>query len=87
MQEQGLAELMPQARIPADTGVVTLPAGQSLNGLIHESSETADLVFVGMRKPEVGAEADYAANMRELAEGLGTVVFVHNASRFSGRLI
>lgn len=87
LQTEAFARLMPHIRIPADTEVLTLPAGKTLNELIRESSYDAGVVFFGMRDAEPGAEADYAASMRQLAADLGTVVFVRNASRFAGRLI
>ncbi|MDX1645342.1 MAG: hypothetical protein R3244_13390, partial [Thermoanaerobaculia bacterium] len=87
MQEQGLEQLVPQTRIPADAEVLTLPPGETLSRLIRSRSESAAIVFFGMKEPEAGGEAAYAANMRQLVEGLATVVFVHNAGRFAGRLI
>jgi amino acid transporter len=87
LQAAGLAKLAPQVRIAADTEVLTLPDGGTIPNLIHSTSAGADVTFFGLRDPEPGEEADYAMSLRRLAEGLGTTVFVRNASEFSGRLI
>jgi amino acid transporter len=87
IQEEGLADLATHVRIPVETEVLTLPEGVTMAELIHDKSRTAEMVFFGLADPPAGSEGAYAANMRKLAEGLGTTVFVRNAGEFAGRLI
>lgn len=47
----------------------------------------ADIVFFGLMIPEEGKELTYAERLMNLSEGLRSVVFVRNASEFSGHLI
>ena len=82
-----LQELTVEARIPAETDVLVRPQGQSINDVMHAASRKADVVFLGMREPEPGTEADYAARLDELAKGFHTTIFVRNAGPFSGELI
>jgi hypothetical protein len=86
-QLEGLAELIPETRIQADTEVILKPEDQSLIELMHAHSHDADAVFLGMKEPEVGGEADYAERLSKLADGLQTSIFVRNAGEFAGRLI
>jgi potassium/chloride transporter 4/5/6 len=50
-------------------------------------SMQADLVFIGLRVPAAGDEHVYARTVLKMVEGMPTVIFVRNASRFHGRLI
>jgi hypothetical protein len=50
-------------------------------------SKQADLVFIGLRVPAAGDEHVYASTILKMVEGMPTVIFVRNASRFHGRLI
>jgi len=86
-QLESLAELIPETRIQADTEVILKPEGQSLIELMHAHSHDADVVFLGMKEPEVGSEADYAERLTVLAEGLKTAILVRNAGEWAGRLI
>jgi len=63
------------------------PEGKSIAEVIHAQSAGADVVFLGLRDPEPGTEAKYAARLEKLASGLNTTVFVRNAGEFAGKLI
>ena len=47
----------------------------------------ADLVFLGLRTPEEGAESEYATRLEELVSGFRSAVLVRNAGPFAGDLI
>ena len=84
---QSLAELIPEARIQAETEIIVRQSGQNVAAILHHHSAMADLVFLGLKDPEPGTEAEYAARLRELASGLRTTIFVRNAGEFAGNLI
>jgi amino acid transporter len=86
-QAEGLAALLSEVRIEADTEVIMKPPGKTVADVIHEQSSGADVVFLGLRDPEPGKEKEYARRMEELTAGLNTTLFVHNAGRFAGKLI
>jgi hypothetical protein len=86
-QAHGLATLLAEVRIEADTEVIMKPHDKSVSDVIHEQSARADLVFLGLRDPEAGKEEEYARRMKELTDGLNTTLFVHSAGRFAGKLI
>jgi amino acid transporter len=86
-QTEGLAALLSEVRIDAETQVMMKPEGRSIADVIHEQSATADLVFLGLRDPGPGTVPAYARRMEELASGLKTVVFVRSAGEFAGRLV
>jgi amino acid transporter len=86
-QAEGLAALLSEVRIEADTQVIMKPAERSVADVIHEQSAGADVVFLGLRDPQPGLEEAYARRIRELTAGLNTTIFVHSAGRFAGKLI
>jgi hypothetical protein len=83
----GLANLITEARIPAETEVVVKPADQTVAEVTHKHSRQADVTFLGLMIPEPGAEAESVDRLIELASGLNTTIFVRNASEFSGELL
>ena len=85
--EKSLNELIQAVRIEADTEIIVLPPGRSINEIIKANSSASDIVFFGLMVPEEEEEADYAERLIQLSEGLRSVVFVRNASEFSGRLV
>ena len=85
--EASLAKLIPEARIQAEPQIILKDAGESVPDIIHRHSHDADVVFLGLKEPEPGAEADYAQRLVELTEGLRTTIFVRNAGEFAGNLI
>jgi potassium/chloride transporter 4/5/6 len=86
-QLAALAELIPGTRIQAESEVILLGEKETIPELIRDHSRTADVVLLGLREPESGAEADYAATLEALASGLKTTIFVRSAGKFAGRLI
>jgi hypothetical protein len=87
-QHAGLAELLSEHRIEADTEVLYEPdADRDIAEILHAKSATADVVFLGLMIPAFGEEVRYAARLEQLASGLRTTIFVRNASRFAGDLL
>jgi hypothetical protein len=86
-QLSSLDELLTEVRIPAEVEVFLKPGGKSIPEIVSEHSRNADVVFLGMREPKPGTEADYADRMIELSRNLKTTVFVRNAGKFAGNLI
>lgn len=84
---EGLAALIPEARIKAETGIIVRRNGQRVAEVIHEHSRDADVVFLGLQDPAAGAEAEYAERLDELASALRTTIFVRNGGEFAGHLI
>ena len=85
--ENNLRELIQSVRIKAESEVVVRKDGMSLHEVIVSNSKDADLVLFGLMIPERGQEYKYAERMMELSEGLNSVVYIRNASRFSGKLL
>jgi amino acid transporter len=75
------------ARIPAETEVLVRRSGQSVQDLIRERSENADVVLMGLRASQPGEELETARRLDELVDGLPTVIFVRSAGEFRGRLL
>ncbi|MEM9557075.1 MAG: Na-K-Cl cotransporter [Acidobacteriota bacterium] len=84
---QGLAGLIPEARIRAETEIVLRQPGESIADIIHRRSADADIVLLGLIYPEPGREVAYAQRLLELTRGLKTTIFVRNGSEFAGSLI
>jgi amino acid transporter len=82
-----LSELIAEARIEAEAEIIVRTPEQTVTEIIHAQSRTADIVFLGLKEPEFGEEAQYVERLQALAAGLRTVVFVRHAGEFSGRLI
>ncbi len=85
--EASLAKLIPEARIQAEAQIILKDAGESVPDIIHRQSHDADVVFLGLKEPEPGAEAAYAERLIALTEGLRTTIFIRNAGEFAGNLI
>ncbi len=85
--QASLDGLIPETRIQAISEVIVRPPDKSIASVMHDASSDADVVFLGLHVPEVGAEADYAARLGELVGGFGAAVLVRNASPFAGDLI
>ncbi len=87
-QHSGLAELLAENRIEADTEVLYEPdADRDVAEILHERSAKADVVFLGLMMPSFGDEVHYAKRLEKLAEGFKTTIFVRNAGRFAGDLL
>jgi amino acid transporter len=87
LQEKNLETMLSEVRIVADTQFIMKPEDKSIAELITHQSAGADIVFLGLRDPEPGSEAEYARRMAQLTEGLNTTVFVRGAGEFAGKLI
>jgi amino acid transporter len=87
LQLDGLAKLLPEARIGAETEVLVKPPELTITEILHRVSAEADVVFLGLQEPEPGTEGDYASRIIELAGGLNTCIFVRSAGAFAGRLV
>jgi amino acid transporter len=86
-QLEGLAALLTEVRIFADTEVIMKPEDKSIADIIREQSAGADIVFLGLRDLEPGTEVEYGRRLEQLAAGLNTTVFVRSAGEFAGRLV
>ena len=89
-QEDGLNRLkilMDEVRIQADPEVLVQSDGMSFQQVMHEASRDADMVFLGLKVPEVGAELDYAKSLESLASGFASTVFVRNGEIFAGEML
>ena len=85
--EQSLADIISSVRIKADAEVIVNDSGLDLAEIIKVNSVQADITFMGLMIPESGHEQEYSRKLIELSEGLDSVVFVRNASEFSGKLL
>jgi amino acid transporter len=73
--QQNLSAMAERTRTGAETYV--LPAeGRPFFDLVRESSHDADLVFMGIARPDRGGFQSYYAQLREKTEGLPSTVFV-----------
>jgi hypothetical protein len=86
-QLEGLANLLPETRIGAESEVIVKPADRSITEVLHETSANADVVFMGLQEPGPGEEPAYADRIIELASGLNTCIFVRSAGEFAGHLV
>ncbi len=82
-----LAELIERARIQAETRVFKRPENETVQEIIHRESKDADVVFMGLRAPKAGTEAEVVRRTGELIGDLPTVILVHAAGPFVGQLI
>jgi amino acid transporter len=87
-QHSGLAELLAETRIEADTEVLFEPdPDRDVADIMHARSALADVVFLGLMMPPYGDETRYAERLEQLAAGFRTTIFVRNAGRFAGDLL
>ena len=87
-QHAGLAELLTENRIDADTQVLYEPdATRDVAEILHTTSARADVVFLGQMIPPFGEATRYAERLEQLASGFRTTIFVRNAGRFAGDLL
>jgi hypothetical protein len=87
-QSTGLAELLAETRIEADTEVLYEPdPDRDVAEIMHARSARADMVFLGLMMPPYGEEIRYAERLEQLTAGFRTTIFVRNAGRFAGDLL
>jgi len=90
MRENTTAELrrmLRAVRIDAHTEVSLRSEGPGVAEIIHKRSRDADVVFLGLHRPEPGEEEEYATRLEHLVGDLPTVFLVRNGSPFSGQLL
>ena len=85
--EAFLRRLVDEIRIDADIDVLLKDPDAKVADIIRRESRDAEVVMLGLATPARGAEAEYAARMESLSEGLPNVFFVKNASLFVGELL
>jgi hypothetical protein len=72
---ENLSAMAERTRIGAETYVLPTE-GRPFFDLVRESSRDADLVFMGIARPDKGGFQSYYAQLRENTEGLPSTVFV-----------
>ncbi|MDX1643961.1 MAG: hypothetical protein R3244_06330, partial [Thermoanaerobaculia bacterium] len=82
-----LSMLLERARIEAETKVFRRPEEETIQQIIHRESSDADVVFMGLREPAPGTEAELVHRMEDLIGDLPTVILVRAAGPFAGQLI
>jgi len=82
-----LRALMDEVRIEGETDVLVQPEDRSLQEVMHEASRDADLVFLGLKVPDIEHELEYARQLQSLAEGFTASVFVRNGEPFAGKML
>ncbi len=82
-----LSRMLTSARLNATVDVLLKEPDRSVADIIHEHSADADVVLMGLRANEPGQEAEYAARLNQLMDGLPSVILVRNAGVFRGRLL
>lgn len=85
--EAELGGLLERTRINAKATVLARPEGETVRQVIQRESEDADLVFLGVQKVGAGEEMAYAERLAQLVGDLPTVLLVHAAGPFAGRLL
>ena len=85
--ETGLGQLLERTRIHATTTVFGRPQAETVQDVIHRESRQADVVFLGLQTPKPGGEVEQAERIAALVEPLPTVIMVHAAGPFAGRLL
>lgn len=79
--------LLPEIRINASVEVIVASEDESVRALIQRHSQGAALVFLGLSHPVPGKEAEVAAELHKMVEGLPSTLFVRNSGPFRGRLV
>jgi len=85
--EEDLEELIPRARIPAESKVLLKPADRSVAEVMREESREAEVVFMGLMDSAPGEERAYAERLMELTKEFPCVVLVRNAGMYVGQLL
>ncbi|MEA5467872.1 Na-K-Cl cotransporter, partial [Spirulina sp. 06S082] len=80
--QTNLEVLIAKLRITALPQVL-ISEGRSFNEILHSSSENADLIFLGMAKPDNDMFVTYYEKQQILATGLPTTLFVLAAPDFA----
>jgi hypothetical protein len=81
---KNLATMAERTRTGAEPHVLA-SNGRPFFDILQESSKEADLVFMGIARPEAGSFEDYYAELRQRTEGLPSTVFVLAAEEIAFR--
>ena len=73
---------LPKARIMANVEIL-VQGEKSIQDLIIERSLNSEIVFIGLKLPEIGEEAKIADWLNKVSENLKTTIFVYNAGMAS----
>ena len=84
---QYLKAMLADIRIAAECDVFLKPADVSINSIIRQRSQSADVVFLGLAIPEHGKEMEYVQRLESLTSDLQVVFFVKNSCLFVGKLL
>lgn len=84
--EINLAETIKSVRIKAESRVTIKGSHERYEDIIRSQSQSAAITFLGLMIPDRQKEHEYSGRLIELSEGLQSVVYVRNASEFSGKL-
>ena len=84
--QREIRSLLDHARIRAAMEILVRRHNQPTHEIIHAASRQADIVFLGIRAPEAGAEAAYASHLGDLVADLPNVLLVRSASQHAGLL-
>ncbi|MCD4827832.1 MAG: amino acid permease [Candidatus Cloacimonetes bacterium] len=84
---KSLTDMIDEIRISAEPRVIVKPPEKTVIELMHDYSQDADVVFLGLMIPAEGMESEYVDRMDELSRGFSTTVFVRNGSKFVGDLL
>jgi potassium/chloride transporter 4/5/6 len=82
-----LNALIPEARIQAEAEIIVKSPEQTFSDVMHAHTQDTDVVFLGLKDPLPGTEAEYARWLNEVVKGFPTTIFVRNAGEFAGHLI
>jgi amino acid transporter len=85
--ERTLAAMLRAARITADFEVIRKPEGATVQAIIHERSQDADVVLLGLKQINDAEAEDYVERLLQLMSGLRTVLLVRNSGPFRGQLL
>lgn len=76
--EAHLRQLLAQVRVVGEPLVLVLPEDQPIAQTLAEESAATDLTILGMYKPTEDEVESYSRRLNELADVIGTVLFVHS---------
>ena len=85
--EQSLSNLIETVRIKAEQDVIVLDEGKSVIELMHENSQGADLVFIGLMAPDQDQVVEYADRLIQIVDGFPSTILVRNSGPFEGQLL
>jgi len=82
-----LKSLIAESRISAKCDVIIKKEDENVIDKMHNSSEDADIVFLGLALPEKNSEEEYAENLDKLVVGFNSTILVRNAESTQGELL